>query len=346
MGQKINPKIFRLGIQNAQWNFRYFERKKEESTIFNYRNTEIMSYLKKIFFDEGLILQEGKINMNDARLHFYASYYNVKQSSSFATKPSSLERTVLEPSSFRGNIMMGRSIEGTQVKTSSFLNLSTKDTLNVLSSDQESVFKTHRLGILATFHQLLRKNERSSKRFSGNNVFVQQLLECLSLYTNNKYHVFITLQNLNRGMSVDLVNEERILLREKMVILKRYVNNTFFKDSLNIIFIVVKRENSAELLAQFLAKEFNTLKRHNYFVTFFKRAAATITNLKSSKVSGIKIRIGGRFNGAPRAKTRLIVVGNVPSQTLNKHIDYFGTTSYTKNGTFGIKVWVNYSRFH
>lgn len=346
MGQKINPKIFRLGIQNTQWNFRYFEKKKEESTIFNYRNTEIMSYLKKIFFDNGLIMQEGKINMNDARLHFYASYYNVKQPTFFATKPSSLERTVLEPSSFEGNIMMGRSTEEAQLKTSSFLSLSRKDTLNVSSSDQENGFKTHRVGILATFHQLLRKNERSSKRFSGNNVFVQQLLECLSLYTNNKYHVFVTLQNLNRGISINLVNEERILLREKMVVLKRYVNNKFFKDSLNVIFIVVKRENSAELLAQFLAKEFNTLKRHNYFVIFFKRAAATIMNLKSSKVSGIKIRIGGRFNGAPRAKTRLIVVGNVPSQTLSKHVDYFEATSYTKNGTFGIKVWVNYNRFH
>jgi hypothetical protein len=346
MGQKVNPKIFRLGIQNVQWNFRYFEKKKEESTIFSYKNTEIMSYLKKVFFNNGLILQEGKIHMNDARLHLYASYYNMKQPTFFATKPSSSEHPVLEPSDLEGNIMTCRSVKGGHVKTCSFLSLSRKDTLNLLSLDQEGIFKTYRVGILAAFHQLLRKSERPNKHFSGSNVFVQQLLECLSLYTNNKYHVSVTLRNLNRGMSVNLVNEERILLREKIVVLKRYVNNKFFKDSLNVILIVVKHGNSAELLAQFLAKEFNTLKRHNYFVIFFKRAVIAIMDLKSSKVSGIKIRIGGRFNGAPRAKTRLIVVGNVPSQTLSKHVDYFETTSYTKNGTFGIKVWVNYCRFH
>ena len=61
-----------------------------------------------------------------------------------------------------------------------------------------------------------------------------------------------------------------------------------------------------------------------------------------SKVKGIKVCISARFNGAPRAKSRLIIVGDIPIQTINKQIDYHETTSYTKNGTFGIKLWVNY----
>ena len=29
MGQKVNPKIFRLGIKKTQWDSRYFEKKKK-----------------------------------------------------------------------------------------------------------------------------------------------------------------------------------------------------------------------------------------------------------------------------------------------------------------------------
>jgi ribosomal protein S3 len=60
-----------------------------------------------------------------------------------------------------------------------------------------------------------------------------------------------------------------------------------------------------------------------------------------SIAKGIKIKIKGRFNGAPRAKHKIINIGNnMPVLTLNSNIDYAETTSYTSNGTFGVKVWV------
>lgn len=103
----------------------------------------------------------------------------------------------------------------------------------------------------------------------------------------------------------------------------------------------MKLKNSAQLLASFLAKQLPLLKRHNYFLVFLKRILPIFISLESSKIKGVKILISGRFNGAPRAKSRLITAGSTPILTISNPIDYYETTSYTKNGTFGIKIWIS-----
>ena len=65
-------------------------------------------------------------------------------------------------------------------------------------------------------------------------------------------------------------------------------------------------------------------------------------NKTFSKCKGIKIKVKGRFNGAPRAKDKLINIKNgVPTLTINSKIDYAETTSFSPNGTFGVKVWID-----
>jgi ribosomal protein S3 len=57
-------------------------------------------------------------------------------------------------------------------------------------------------------------------------------------------------------------------------------------------------------------------------------------------IKGIKIKIKGRINRRPRAKYRIITIGNIPFMTLKSDIDYSETTAYTSNGTLGVKVWI------
>ena len=59
-----------------------------------------------------------------------------------------------------------------------------------------------------------------------------------------------------------------------------------------------------------------------------------------SRLTGIKIVIKGRFNRAPRAKTNIICFGKFSLQSFNSKIDYYQSTAYTVNGTFGVKVWL------
>lgn len=58
-------------------------------------------------------------------------------------------------------------------------------------------------------------------------------------------------------------------------------------------------------------------------------------------VKSVKLRISGRFNGAPRSKTRVFRINNIPLQTLNSNINYNQSIAYTNNGTFGIKLWIS-----
>jgi ribosomal protein S3 len=112
----------------------------------------------------------------------------------------------------------------------------------------------------------------------------------------------------------------------------------FLKKNYNIFLTLkqLKKQNSASLLAEFIATEMQKLKKHNFFLRFVKSTLAIFRS------KNIKIKIKGRFNGAPRAKHKIIKIKNgVPALTLNSNIDYAEKTSYTQNGTFGVKVWIH-----
>lgn len=72
-----------------------------------------------------------------------------------------------------------------------------------------------------------------------------------------------------------------------------------------------------------------------------KRALVIFIGTKYSLLNGVKLKIKGRFNGVPRAKTRILQIKNVPLQTFDSNIDYYQAVSYTTNGTFGVKIWIS-----
>ena len=49
MGQKTNASFFRLSLKNSEWNHKYIEKNKEESTVYLYKNVEIYDYIDTIF---------------------------------------------------------------------------------------------------------------------------------------------------------------------------------------------------------------------------------------------------------------------------------------------------------
>ena len=81
-------------------------------------------------------------------------------------------------------------------------------------------------------------------------------------------------------------------------------------------------------------------KKHNYLLFLLKMVINTLIPLNFSIIKGVKIVITGRFNGAPRAKKKVLTIGVVPLQSFASTISYNNTTSFTQNGTFGIKIWI------
>ena len=105
--------------------------------------------------------------------------------------------------------------------------------------------------------------------------------------------------------------------------------------------ISVFEKGSANYLAQHLGKYFlHHKKRHNYLFSFIKKLFPVLLSSSFSKATGVKISVKGRINGAPRAKTTTLQIGQIPLQSLALEVDYFNQVSHTINGSFGIKVWI------
>ena len=60
------------------------------------------------------------------------------------------------------------------------------------------------------------------------------------------------------------------------------------------------------------------------------------------KLKGIRIDCSGRFNGIDRTRTITLKQGIISFNKLDANIVYGFDTSYTKYGSFGIKVWFSY----
>jgi uncharacterized ubiquitin-like protein YukD len=176
--------------------------------------------------------------------------------------------------------------------------------------------------------------------------FEDVLLESLSMYTKRKIHIFIKLQNLNKfkHLSYNQIKNCKIVFKQ----LKKFIKNSFFKEAMNILFINISKRKSSRLLAEFISYQFklNQIKsdqvaisrKDNYFLGFLKQSIKLLINTEVSRLTGAKITIKGRFNRAPRAKKIIMQFGKFSLQSINSKIDYFQSTAYTINGTFGIKV--------
>nr|WAJ57521.1 ribosomal protein S3 [Actinocyclus sp. (in: diatoms)] len=73
----------------------------------------------------------------------------------------------------------------------------------------------------------------------------------------------------------------------------------------------------------------------------FRRAIREAMQIaQEDQVSGIKIQVSGRLNGAEIARSEWSREGRVPLQTLRAQIDYSVKEANTIYGVLGIKVWL------
>lgn len=91
---------------------------------------------------------------------------------------------------------------------------------------------------------------------------------------------------------------------------------------------------SAQLVAENIAFQ---LEKRIAFRRAMKRAVQQATQ---AGAGGIKIRCGGRLDGAEIARRESYKVGKVPLQTIKADVDYGFTEAYTQAGLIGIKVWI------
>ena len=97
---------------------------------------------------------------------------------------------------------------------------------------------------------------------------------------------------------------------------------------------VRKPELDAQLVAEGIAQQ---LERRVMFRRAMKRA---VTNTMRVGAEGVKVRVGGRLNGAEIARSEWYREGRVPLHTLRADIDYGLAEAHTTYGVIGVKVWI------
>jgi small subunit ribosomal protein S3 len=97
---------------------------------------------------------------------------------------------------------------------------------------------------------------------------------------------------------------------------------------------VRKPELDAQLVAEGIAQQ---LERRVMFRRAMKRA---VTNTMRVGAEGVKVKVGGRLNGAEIARSEWYHEGRVPLHTLRADIDYGVAEAHTTYGVIGVKVWI------
>ena len=103
--------------------------------------------------------------------------------------------------------------------------------------------------------------------------------------------------------------------------------------SLNIIEIK-NPDTNAQLVAENIA---NQLEKRIAFRRAMKQCMGRAMRMGAK---GIKIKCGGRLNGAELARTEQYKDGKVPLHTLRANIDFGFTEAHTLAGLIGVKVWI------
>lgn len=104
------------------------------------------------------------------------------------------------------------------------------------------------------------------------------------------------------------------------------------------VYINIQEEQKPEVNAQLVAESISQqLLRRVAFRRAMRRAVETAVRFGAQ---GIKVRCGGRLNGAEIARAEWYLHGRLPLHTLRARIDHGFAEAFTTYGVIGVKVWV------
>lgn len=308
MGQKVNPILFRVGINKNEWKSKYFEKNVEEHSLHSFRSIEIKKYLIQFMSNSDLMLHDYRVNFTQTSMYVYVSYFATAKImvNIFKTKRKKIEAK----------------LELNQRKFSSPF------------KKKPLVFNKHK-----KFSQI---NKFEYGIVAKKNSFLEKIFEGLSVFLLKKLKIVLILRQVGKGLSVnfnDCNNFDKTIIKNKLLSFRKYSKDPFFKDMLHLLIGCIRLNHSASLLSNYISHRLVKIKGHSQFLHTLKDILVILQKTKISKMKGIKIKVKGRLNGKARSVSKTILIGEMPVQNLTAKIDYSESISYTSNGTFGVKVW-------
>jgi hypothetical protein len=340
MGQKTNPNIFRLGV-NKTWKTEFFEKISTELPLYTFKDLEVKYYIERLLDTQGLILHDYKYHYNNSTLNFYISYFITPEFDIKRKGTNSGNLIVIDKS---GNKKTLKKASSSVIKAE-----------NHTISNKECTLEKH--SVSATTLKLKLRNQVNIKRYLNLRNYdclvgyrttshlqyqsskicgiLEDFFKVLNLFTKNQSDIVLTFCCLNKNL-----NFLKPTQKKKIMLLRKFRNTNFFKDGIELLFNAVYNKKSAVLLAKFIASQVKKIKRHKFFLAFLKQTLSIFLKSNFSKASGIKVTVKGRLNGAPRAKHKTLIIGDVPIQSIKANIDYAQATCQNSSGSYGVSVWV------
>jgi ribosomal protein S3 len=337
MGQKTNPNIFRLGV-NKTWKTEFFEKKKKELPLYTFKDLEIKDYIERFLEIHGILLHDYKQHYSNSTLNFYISYFITSE---FILNRDKVENVLLlNKSGNKKKVSVSSQITNKQTSRLKHPNFSKAISSKNSYKLKRYVKSNYYDGEFLARRSLKGSLENDSPDFSDTEKFkidgvLNNMFKVLSLFTHNKFNIAVNFCCINKDL-----NFLKVTQKKNFILLQKFRNTPFLKEGIELLFHVVCNQNSANLLAKFIAFQIQKIKRHKFFLTFLKQSLTIMLNSTVSKIKGVKILVKGRLNGVPRAKHKMIIIGDVPAQSISEKIDYSQATSHNSNGSYGVKVWV------
>lgn len=202
----------------------------------------------------------------------------------------------------------------------------------------------HRLGILRDWKSRWFGVDKKYREFLKGDVLIRQYLEkkLIEFFVadieieRSKQVIRIIIKTSRPGMIIGRNGEGMDKLKKElksfMIKSKIFDKNIETKVEVDEI---RSPESNAKLVGLMVR---DALQKRMPFRRVLKQTVEKV--MASRDVHGVRIRIGGRLNGADMARTEELKKGQIPLQTLRADIDFARVRASIPQGDLGIKVWI------
>ena len=305
MGQKVDARIFRLGIRQKNWEQKYIEKNNEETSLYLYKTLEIQKYINRIFALYKIKIHNCKIFYSVNSLQIFISFYLTEKTINAIDKS-------LTKYQKKFSIRIKRlSIKKINKKNTFYYRLKAKQMI-ILRKFEDILLESLALYTkkkINIFIKLQNLNNYKQLTYS-------QIKNCKTVFKQLKK--FVRNSFFKEALNILFIS---ISKRKSAKLLTEFISYQFKQNQIR---------NDQSTIS----------RKDNYFVGFLKQSIQLLINTEVSRISGAKVVIKGRFNRAPRAKKVIMQFGKFSLQSINSRVDYHHSTAYTINGTFGIKIWL------
>lgn len=202
----------------------------------------------------------------------------------------------------------------------------------------------HRLGILRDWKSRWFGVDKTYRQFLKSDVLVRQFLEkkLLEFFVadieieRNQKTMRIIIKTSRPGMIIGRNGEGMDKLRKQLA--SFMIKNKIFDKNIEVkveVEEVRSPESNAKLVGLMVR---DALQKRMPFRRVLKQTIEKV--MANRDVHGVRIRIGGRLNGADMARTEELKKGQIPLQTLRADIDFARVRASIPQGDLGIKVWI------